>query len=126
MQQIDEYQFMERILALERPGEKNFLAFYDHRIRAVVTNPRLMLIPLDDHLVHRGDGVFETLKFIDGKLYQLDAHLQRLRNSSETIFINAPAPWDTIRNIVLDVTRAAGVQDGIVSIFIGQIGRAHV
>jgi branched-chain amino acid aminotransferase len=120
MQQVDEYQFMERILALERPGEKNFLAFYDHRIRAVVTNPRLMLIPLDDHLVHRGDGVFETLKFIDGKLYQLDAHLQRLRNSSETIFINAPAPWDTIRNIVLDVTRAAGVQDGIVSIFIGR------
>ena len=120
MQQIDEYQYMERILALERPGERNFLAFYDHRIRAVVTNPRLMLIPLDDHLVHRGDGVFETLKFVDGRLYQLDAHMQRLRNSAETIHINAPAPWKDIRNIVMEVARASGAQNGLVSIFIGR------
>jgi branched-chain amino acid aminotransferase len=120
MQQIDEYQYMERILALERPGEINFLAFYDHRIRAVVTNPRLMLIPLDDHLVHRGDGVFETLKFIDGRLYQLDAHLKRLRNSCETIFITAPAPWDMIRAIVMDVAKAAGLPNGLISIFIGR------
>ncbi len=107
-------------MALERPGEKNFLAFYDHRIRAVVTNPRLMLIPLDDHLVHRGDGVFETLKFVDGKLYQLDAHLDRLRNSAETIFIGPPAPWKDIKNIVVDVARASGVKNGMVSIFIGR------
>jgi branched-chain amino acid aminotransferase len=120
MQQIDEYQYMERILALERPGEANFLVFYDHRLRACVTNPRLMLIPMDDHLVHRGDGVFETLKFVDGKLYQLDAHIQRLRHSLETIFITPPAPWKDIRHMVMEVARIAGVSNGLVSIFIGR------
>ncbi len=120
MQQIDEYHYMERILALERPGEKNFLAFYDHRLRAVVTNPRLMLIPLDDHLVHRGDGVFETLKCVDGRLYQLDAHMQRLRHSAETIFINPPAPWAEIRRIVMDVARVLGKNKGLISVFMGR------
>ena len=111
---------MERILALERPGEDKILAFYDHRLRAVVTNPRLMLIPMDDHLVHRGDGVFEALKFVDGKIYQLDAHLARLRSSAETIFIGAPAPWKELRSLVMEVARASGEPHGNLSIFIGR------
>ena len=120
MNVINEYQYMERILALERPGEDKILAFYDHRLRGVVTNPRLMLIPMDDHLVHRGDGVFEALKFVDGKIYQLDAHLARLRNSSETIFITPPAPWPELRSIILDVAKVSGEQNGMLSIFIGR------
>ena len=44
-----------------------------------MTDPRLMTIPLDDHLVHRGDGVFEALAIVGGKVYQLDAHLARLK-----------------------------------------------
>ncbi len=117
---INEFQYMERILALERPGEDRILAFYDHRLRAVVTNPRLMLIPMDDHLVHRGDGVFEALKFVDGRIYQLDAHLARLRASTEAIFIGAPAPWEEIRRLVVEVARASGARNGSLSIFIGR------
>ena len=26
----------------------------------IVTDPKLMTVPVDDHLVHRGDGVFEA------------------------------------------------------------------
>lgn len=40
-----------------------------------------MLIPIDDHMVHRGDGVFEAFKCVDGNIYQLDAHIDRLKNS---------------------------------------------
>ena len=36
--------FWERVLSLPRSGEENILAFYDHRLGAIFTNPRLMLI----------------------------------------------------------------------------------
>jgi branched-chain amino acid aminotransferase len=45
-------------------------------------DPALMVVPFDDHLVHRGDGVFETMKAVEGGVYNLDAHLQRLQRSS--------------------------------------------
>ena len=63
---------------LERPGADNILAFYEHRFGAICRDPRLMLAPLDDHLVHRGDGVFETIRFTERKVIHLDAHLRRL------------------------------------------------
>ncbi|NCC23885.1 MAG: aminodeoxychorismate lyase [Deltaproteobacteria bacterium] len=117
---IDEYGFLERILALDRPGEENIFAFYDHRLRAVMTNPRLMLVPLDDHLVHRGDGAFETLKYVDGKIYQLDAHLDRMGRSLHGIKLTPPCPWPEIRDIVIGVAQTGGRKRGILTIFIGR------
>ena len=36
----------------------------------------------DDHLVHRGHGVFDTALVIDGHIYMLDRHLERLNQSA--------------------------------------------
>lgn len=36
----------------------------------------------DDHLVHRGHGVFDTALVIDGYVYMLDRHIERLVNSA--------------------------------------------
>lgn len=36
----------------------------------------------DDHLVHRGHGVFDTALVVDGRIYMLDRHLERLIHSA--------------------------------------------
>ena len=63
---LDTNAWIEKLRELERPGADNILAFYEHRFGAICRDPRLMLAPLDDHLVHRGDGVFETIRFTCG------------------------------------------------------------
>ena len=38
----------------------NYLAFYSSRLGGITTDPALMVVPMDDHLVHRGHAVFDT------------------------------------------------------------------
>ena len=68
---LDTNAWIEKLRELERPGADNILAFYEHRFGAICRDPRLMLAPLDDHLVHRGDGVFETIRFTERKVIHL-------------------------------------------------------
>jgi branched-chain amino acid aminotransferase len=117
---VDAKEYVEKILSLHRPGEENYLAFYDHRLGVICKEPRLLLIPLDDHLVHRGDGVFETLKFVRRKIYLLDAHLERMAKSCKAIFLDPPCSWEKIRELVLEVARAAGIDNGVISLFLGR------
>ncbi len=113
-------EYVDRLLEMPRPGEENIFAFYDHRLGMICKDPRVMVIPLDDHLIHRGDGVFETVKFIRRKIYQLDSHLERMEKNCRTIFIDPPAPFARIRELVLEIAKAADRDDGYLSLFIGR------
>ncbi len=117
---LDSETYAQHMFDLPRPGQEDVLAFYEHRVGAICRDPKLMLIPLDDHLVHRGDGVFETLKYIDGKLYQLDPHIERMQRSSAAIFLEPPCPWEKLRELVLEVARAGEAQQGLVRILLGR------
>jgi branched-chain amino acid aminotransferase len=117
---VSSREFFEKALELPRPGEENIFAFYDHRLDLICKDSRVMLIPLDDHLIHRGDGIFETVKFIDRRIYQLEAHLERMEKNCRAIFITPPVPFTRIRDLVLDVAGAADRQDGYLSLFIGR------
>lgn len=112
--------YAERMRLLKRPGVENILAFYEHRIAAICTDGTYMLMPWDDHLVHRGDGLFEVLKFVDRHLYQLDAHIQRLRGCASSIFLEPPCSWEEIRQICLEVAQAAEKDNGLLRIMIGR------
>ena len=39
---------------------------YSSILGGITTDPAMMHIPLDDHMVHRGHGVFDTALIIDG------------------------------------------------------------
>ena len=117
---VSEEEQVARLLTLPRPGEENILAYYEHRLGAISKAPRLMLLPLDDHLAHRGDGIFETIKYAYGRLYQLDSHLTRMRRSAEGIFLTPPCPWDDIREIALQVAAAGGESTGSLRILLGR------
>lgn len=121
MADIAEYEdYLKRLLDAPRPGVEHVQAFYDHRVGRICTDGRLMLMPWDDHLVHRGDGVFETMKFIDGRLYQIQPHLERMQRSAAAIHLDLPCPVDQIHKRILEVCRAGGKQDGLVRILLGR------
>jgi branched-subunit amino acid aminotransferase/4-amino-4-deoxychorismate lyase len=40
----------------------------------------------DDHMIHRGHGVFDTALVIDGNLIMLDRHLLRLGDSAIKVY----------------------------------------
>ena len=50
------------------------------------------VVPYDDHGTTVGDGVFETLKIVDGSPFHLDRHLDRLRRSADAMSIPCPDP----------------------------------
>ncbi len=112
--------YLSRLLALPRPGAEKVLAFYEHRVGAICKDVRLMLLPLDDHLLHRGDGVFESLKWVGRKLYQLDAHLERMKKSAASISLVPPCSWEVIREVSIAVARAGGADNGMLRILLGR------
>ncbi len=111
---------LDKILNTKRPGEENILAYYEHRLGGICKDPRLMLLPLDDHLAHRGDGVFETVKYVDGRLYRFDEHLERMRRSADGVFLEPPCSWEEMRSIIIEVAAAGKEKTGVMRILIGR------
>ena len=113
-------EYVSKILNTRRAGERDVLAFYEHRLGCICKNPRLMLLPMDDHLAHRGDGVFESVKWQNGKMYQLDAHLERMKRSVKGLDLSPPCTWERLRELTLEVAKAAGTENGLLRIIIGR------
>jgi 4-amino-4-deoxychorismate lyase len=104
--------------AITRLGETvhdkaaNFYAMYSSILGGIVNDPAFMVLPLDDHMVHRGHGVFDTATMTHGMLYQLDAHLDRLIRSAQGARIPLPFPRQELRRIILDTAAASHQRDG--------------
>lgn len=101
------------------PLKACYMSWFD----GIVVDPRLAIIPLDDHMVHRGDGVFEALKFINKKPYLLDEHLQRLMRSADSISLRLPhhcKDTNDIKKIVKETLEVSNLSDGLVRIFLSR------
>lgn len=119
-QVLDADAYLHALLNAPRPGMGQVHAFYDHSVGAICRDPRMMLMPWDDHLVHRGDGVFESMKFIDRRLYQVDPHVERLKRSSKAIHLLPPCSWEEIRELIVEVARAGDREHGMVRVLLGR------
>src|SRR5574340_156145 len=76
-------QALERLRKSAHLKANNFYAMYSSVLGGIVTDPALMVLPLDDHMVHRGHAVFDTATLTHGMMYQLEPHLDRLIQSAE-------------------------------------------
>lgn len=85
----------------------NFAAMYSSVLGGIVTDPALMVLPLDDHMVHRGHAVFDTAMIVNGMLYQLDAHLERFLRSADMARIPLPFAPAQLRQIIIDTAAAS-------------------
>ncbi|MBQ7251960.1 MAG: aminotransferase class IV [Kiritimatiellae bacterium] len=91
----------------------------------IATDPALMQIPLDDHMVHRADGLFETMRVDDGAMYRWDAHFARLAAGAEAV--RMPLPWsrNEMTEIIREVLRRGGKRDALIRLFVSRGGGGH-
>jgi branched-chain amino acid aminotransferase len=71
-------------------------------------------LPLLDHAVLYGDGLFETLRVYGGRFFRLEAHLERLQASSGQLRLSLPWSADSLVGALRDTVRANGIGDGVV------------
>lgn len=109
-----------------RPGyHADYYAMYSSWWNGITTEPNLMVVPVDDHMVHRGDGLFETFKCVDGAVYNLEAHLARLENGAKAIALQMPWSRGDIRRIIGEVLKAGGRRDALIRIFVSRGPGGH-
>ena len=89
-----------------------FSAFYSSQLGGVVTDPALMVLPFDDHMVHRGHGIFDTAALVAGRIYDLEAHLDRFLASAERSKLKLAGSRAEMRDIIIRTAAASGVRDG--------------
>ena len=92
----------------------NLLAFYSSVLGGIVTDPALMVLPIDEHMVHRGHAVFDTANVTaGGRVYGLDMHLDRLLRSAGLARIKPAFTKEELREIVLATVAAAQEREGV-------------
>jgi 4-amino-4-deoxychorismate lyase len=107
-------EVIAQLSALRARQPVKYSAFYSSQLGGIVTDPALMVIPFDDHMVHRGHGIFDTAGLVDGKIYDLEAHLDRFSRSAERSKLLLPASREEMRDIIVKTTAASGRRDGAI------------
>ena len=65
------------------------------------------VIPVFDHGFLYGEGVYETLRTYNGRLFLFDRHMRRLRNSARLIDLAVPFTNDELATSIQDTMAAA-------------------
>lgn len=94
-----------------------YAGFYSSWLGGYFKEPWAMLVPMDDHGFHRGDGVFEAVRLHQRGYFDLQAHLRRLLNSAEKIGIKPYASLEEIEKIVVELARRCGLENGILRLY---------
>src|SRR5258705_5442053 len=76
LQTLTANEVVEKLRALRARQPVKYWAFYSSQLGGIVTDPALMIIPFDDHMVHRGHRIFDTAAIQAGNIYDLQAHLR--------------------------------------------------
>ncbi|MGE0863942.1 MAG: aminotransferase class IV [Vicinamibacterales bacterium] len=111
---LDADAVLQGLRALRTRQPVKYWAFYSSQLGGIVTDPALMVIPFDDHMVHRGHGIFDTASIVSGRIYDLDAHLDRFVRSAERSNLKLPASQAQMRDIIAAVAAASGRRDGAI------------
>ncbi|HSJ97987.1 MAG TPA: branched-chain-amino-acid transaminase [Myxococcota bacterium] len=75
-------------------------------------------VPVTDHGLLYGDGVFEGIRAFGRRVFRLDEHLARLRVSAAAIGLEPPLDEAGFRDVVLATLRALGRDDAYVRLVI--------
>lgn len=103
---------LQGLQALRTRQKVAFTAFFSSQLGGIVTDPALMVIPFDDHMVHRGHGIFDTAGIVDGKIYDLDSHLDRFERSAKNCRLALWGSRQQMRETIIQTTAVSGLRDG--------------
>lgn len=113
-------EVQEKLQQRSYGAQKSYLAMYSTWWGGIVKDPGLMMVPVDDHIVHRGDGVFEAIKVVDGKIFLLQEHLERLSSSAEQISLMLPMSVEEIRKVIISTTASVGAKNAVLRLYVSR------
>ncbi len=113
-------EWLERLKEARSGLSGTLYAMYSSLTDGITVDPTLMCIPADDHLPQRGDGVFESLKCLNGQLYNTKAHLERLKFSCDGIGMKLPCSQSELIEIICATIRAGGKRDSLIRILVSR------
>eukprot|EP00752_Nemacystus_decipiens_P006483 g5837.t1 len=108
---LQQDEFVERIRAAVPAATHGFRSFYSSVVGGIVTDPALMVLPIDDHMVHRGHAVFDTCNVHNDRAYGLHFHLDRFLKSAATARVEHGFTKEALRGIILATIAAGGRPD---------------
>ncbi|CAA6665778.1 unnamed protein product [Spirodela intermedia] len=110
-----------RKLSSGRRRRQPYPAMYSSFFGGITLEPALMVIPIDDHMVHRGHGVFDTALIMNGYAppdWSLQVPVRARCSSGPAIEVRIegedlpPFPRATLRSILIQLTAASKCEKG--------------
>src|SRR5829696_840469 len=84
------------------------------------------MISVYDHGLLYGDGVFEGIRVYGGKIFRLEAHLDRLYDSAKAIWMTLPIGKEKLASVTREAVDRSGIADAyirhIVTRGVGDLG----
>src|SRR5947199_542757 len=71
-----------------------------------------------DHGLLYGDGIFEGIRFYNGRVFRLEEHLERLWDSARSLCLEVPMTRQQMNEALLDTIRKNDLHDGYIRLVI--------
>src|SRR5216110_4055663 len=71
-----------------------------------------------DHGLLYGDGIFEGIRFYNGRVFRLEEHLDRLWDSARSICLRIPMPRQEMTEALLETIRQNHLRDGYIRLLV--------
>src|SRR5579884_3837667 len=75
-------------------------------------------ISVFDHGLLYGDGVFEGIRFYNGRVFRLEEHLERLWDSARSICLDVPISRTEMTEALLETIRKNDMRDGYIRLLL--------
>jgi len=75
-------------------------------------------ISVFDHGLLYGDGIFEGIRFYNGRVFRLEEHLERLWDSARSICLEIPMTHEKMTEAVLETIRQNHLRDGYIRLLV--------
>lgn len=75
-------------------------------------------ISVFDHGLLYGDGIFEGIRFYNGRVFRLTEHIERLYLSAKALLLKMPWSLEEVCESILETIRANGLTDGYIRLVV--------
>src|SRR6202171_3043242 len=112
---IDEPRTQETAAkAAVKPGVRDAMIFIDGKFYSEA-NAKISVF---DHGLLYGDGIFEGIRFYNGRVFRLEEHLERLWDSARSICLEIPIGRGEMTEALLETIRQNGLNEGYVRLVV--------
>jgi branched-chain amino acid aminotransferase len=76
------------------------------------------LVPLYEHGLLYGDGVFEGIRAYNGRIFRMQDHMDRLYHSARSIMLEIPYRKEELSEILLETVRRTGLDEAYIRLLV--------